>query len=309
MQLTIRARGERQPSGFPLKLDVRSTSAADDQQQAPSVDDVARALHAKLPRYTPERQRLTVDKTTLLPGHLLAEYNIRDGDTLLFKDLGPQVGWRFVFVVEYLGPLLLHPLIYFNPQLFYGVAVEHSSVQTLALVFAVLHFLKREYESLFVHRFSHGTMPLRNIFKNSAHYHIFGGVLLAYSVYGPNLALGQPAAQRSEVFLYACVAVWTFAQVSNFITHMKLRNLRPPGSKIRQIPRGYGFDWVTCPNYLFESLGWLVYALLTMTWAAWLFFAISFGQMYVWAVKKHKAYRNEFPDYPRGRKAIIPFIV
>jgi very-long-chain enoyl-CoA reductase len=29
-----------------------------------------------------------------------------------------------------------------------------------------------------------------------------------------------------------------------------------------------------------------------------------------WAVKKHKAYKQEFGDkYPRGRKAIFPFII
>lgn len=29
----------------------------------------------------------------------------------------------------------------------------------------MLHFLKREYESVFVHRYSHGTMPFAYVFR------------------------------------------------------------------------------------------------------------------------------------------------
>ena len=49
----------------------------------------------------------------------------------------------------------------------------------------VLHFLKRELETLFVHRFSLATMPFLNVFKNSAHYWLFSGVLIAYFTYSP----------------------------------------------------------------------------------------------------------------------------
>lgn len=39
-------------------------------------------------------------------------------------------------------------------------------------------------------------------------------------------------------------------------------------------------------------------------------FAIAGGwQMAVWALGKHRNYRKEFSDYPKGRKAIFPFVL
>jgi hypothetical protein len=46
----------------------------------------------------------------------------------------------------------------------------------------------------------------------------------------------------------------------------------------------------------------------TLLYLAFLFNIVATGQMYVWAVKKHKAYKKEFKDYPRNRTAMFPFI-
>jgi very-long-chain enoyl-CoA reductase len=43
---------------------------------------------------------------------------------------GPQISWRTVFLIEYGGPLVIHPLVYYLPKLFYGQAFEHSWMQT-----------------------------------------------------------------------------------------------------------------------------------------------------------------------------------
>ena len=46
-----------------------------------------------------------------------------------------------------------------------------------------------------------------------------------------------------------------------------MRNLRPPGSRTRAIPRGYGFGLVSFPNYFFESVAWAALAYMSGSWA------------------------------------------
>ncbi|KAG0307574.1 3-oxo-5a-steroid 4- dehydrogenase [Dissophora globulifera] len=301
MKLTITPRSPKSQK-FPLTLDLAGTPAD------VKVESVMSAIAKRFPQLSPDRQRLTIDKIALETGKSLADYGIKDGDSITFKDLGRQISWRTVFLIEYGGPMLIHPLIFYLPSLFYGQNFEHSWMQTVTYWMVMAHFLKREYETIFVHRFSHGTMPFRNVFKNSAHYHLLSGVNLAYWVYGPWNAAGAALAERSDALVYGCIALFIFAELSNYSTHVTLRNLRPPGTRVRAIPRGYGFNLVSCPNYFFETLAWLAVGVLTQSWAAHLFFVVAVGQMYMWAVKKHRSYRKEFADYPRGRKAIFPLI-
>ncbi|KNC99603.1 trans-2-enoyl-CoA reductase (NADPH) TSC13 [Spizellomyces punctatus DAOM BR117] len=277
-----------------------------------TVDDLKTAIHKAFPKYYPSRQRLTVDNKALEKGQTLQQYGIKAGDAIVFKDLGPQIGWTTVFLIEYFGPILIHPLFYFFPQVFYpGVAAQpHTRIQTLTLLLTILHFLKREYETVFVHRFSNDTMPIRNLPKNCAHYWILGGLAIAYPVYRPGFNGGLFGGAHSDLFVNSLLAFWAWAEVSNFLTHVTLRNLRPPGTRVRKIPHGYGFNWVSCPNYFFEVMGWLAVALLTGSASAYFFLVAGFGQMYLWAVKKHIRYKKDFgAAYPRSRKVIIPFLL
>ena len=212
---------------------------------------------------------------------------------------GPQIAWRTVFVVEYLGPILIHPLIYFLRPQIYATQTPPSTLQTLSLILILLHFAKRELETLFIHRFSLATMPASNIVKNSFHYWFFAGLNMAYWIYSPRSPTAQAA---SPVRLAIAIFLFTFGELANFNTHMTLRDLRKTGGTERRIPKGFGFDLCTCPNYLFEALAWAGIWLATGSWATGLFVVVAVGQMALWAKKKENRYRKEFGDRYKGQK-------
>lgn len=171
----------------------------------------------------------------------------------------------------------------------------------------VLHFVKREFETFFIHKFSLSTMPILNVFKNSFHYWFFSGVFAAYWIYSPSswTALSGPLMNYINI---VGVVLYVFGEISNFHTHITLSKLRTTGGTERGIPRGYGFDLVTCPNYLFETIAWIGVLLVTKSSTIAIFLIIAYaGSLHPWALKKEKALRAEFPDtYKKKKNVIIP---
>lgn len=179
-----------------------------------------------------------------------------------------------------------------------------SQTQLLFLGMIVGHFVKREIETLFVHKFSANTMPASNIFKNSFFYWALSGLLCAASVYYPGSLAAradQPLVDAAGFLLYA------LGELANARVHLYLSSLRSSGSTERKIPSGYGFSIVTCPNYLYEIIAWVGIIIVSRDWTVLLFISIGAAQMYVWAKGKESAYRKEFGDkYKRKRYVILP---
>jgi len=277
-----------------------------------TVDDLKLAFKKHQPQYPLERQRFTTEPVggvALQNGKRLSDYpQIRDTSTVYFKDLGPQIAWRTVFLVEYFGPLFVYLLFYSGQETIYHSTTPHTLLQKVALVLWIGHFLKRELETLFVHRFSNATMPVFNIAKNSGYYWGFAAAV-AYFVNHP---LHTPP---PELTWKVAAVVFVLAELGNLHAHWTLRNLRSPGTKQRGIPKGFLFNFVSCPNYFFELIAWIAFAVLTSTLTAYLFALFGAIQMFIWAKAKHRQYVKEFDGkegrelYPRSRKMMFPFIL
>jgi len=296
--------------GLPITVDLTDKSL-----DTATVGDIKTAIAQKFPKFYEARQKLALkgDRKPLADETTLKAAGVTDGGELTVKDLGAQISWRTVFLYEYGGPLVIHSLFYFFPTLFFGVNVQHSLLQKYLYAIVMLHFIKRELETIFVHRFSNGSMPYRSLARNCAHYWILGGLVLGYSVFSPTYSAVSPyirdTIRDDPNFLIACTIIWAAAELANARTHIILRDLRPKGTKTRKIPYGFGFDLVTCPNYTFEILGWIAVSVMTNSYSAHVFLLAGAYIQTVWAIKKYKNYRKEFGNqYPKGRKIIFPFI-
>ncbi|KAG7789313.1 hypothetical protein KL945_001861 [Ogataea haglerorum] len=257
----------------------------------------------------PIRKTLKNEKTLEANG---LDFSTTETLTVYAKDVGPQIGWKTVYLIEYFGPMLIHSLVYYglyDPDF-------NTYTQIAAYILTMLHYLKREFETTFVHMFSAETMPLKYLFRNCGHYWIFNGLFIALSVYAPQdrYYYGWKkyifnVEDRTLKQLYIYIGLWALCQLANFYCHFILMNLRSDGSREKRIPYGFAFSLVSFPNYFFESLGWLVYAIMINNWSCYLFFIIGTLTMMNWAKQKHRNYKKTFGDkYPKNRKAMIPFI-
>lgn len=90
-----------------------------------------------------------------------------------------------------------------------------------------------------------------------------------------------------------------------------LANLRSPGDTKYAIPRGRWFDLISCPHFLFEIL---IYAGLWIFLGCQnrlLFQCVVFttSNQVLTALQTHEWYKTTFPNYPRNRRAILPWIL
>ncbi|KAF7540034.1 hypothetical protein G7054_g1697 [Neopestalotiopsis clavispora] len=311
LTIKLAQRSPKQPiKRLPASVDLSATATVEDAK-AIIAKKVGLSDHNRVGLFDPATKKTLKDRKAVLSTLSYSE--------LLVKDLGPQLGWRTVFVIEYLGPLLFHPLFlavrgYLYPAV-YPYLKDYvpepnafdgplSWNQQLTFACIALHFLKREYETVFVHKFSASTMPVWNVFRNSFFYWAVAGLQAGLEVYAPF----SWTAKADNLAIDALgLALFLFGEIANLRVHAYLSTLRSPGGTERQIPRGHGFELVTCPNYMFEVIAWVGMILVSRSPSVAFFITIGSMYMFSWGKGKERAYRKEFGDkYKKKQFVMLP---
>ncbi|KIH90729.1 enoyl reductase [Sporothrix brasiliensis 5110] len=311
---------------LPASIDITTSTTIEELQQKLAKASGVRDYN-RIGIFDPVTRKIIRDRRAVLG----AQENVVASKAILVQDLGAQVGWRTVYLIEYAGPLLFHGLLFYLrpiiplPQaLSRGQTASRSDpvtdIQRLVYILFQLHFVKRELETAFLHRFSANTMPARNIVRNSAFYWLLAGFACAWSLYAPlspfRVSSQFPAASPprsgfgSSPLDYVGIALYVFGQIANFSVHWHLAHLRSPGGTEKKIPNAFGSSLVTAPNYMFEILTWLGVILISRDIVVVIFISVGMLYMRMWSRDKERALRRLFPDkYKKKKYTMFPGLI
>lgn len=198
---------------------------------------------------------------------------------------------------------------------FFCTESRHASTTPEAVLLALgllcLQCIRRLYECAFVNAKSTSTMNILHYIVGYAHYFSTGtGILCEAPAFNRDTGgweLGPLVSLKHAVL----TAVFLLAWYNQLYTHKIFAAMRRSGRSRHGVPQGGLFSLVSCPHYLSEIIIYTVLMLvvglsdvtLVLVWC-W----VVTNQV-VAALMSHHWYRDTFKDYPRHRKAIIPFLL
>lgn len=105
------------------------------------------------------------------------------------------------------------------------------------------------------------------------------------------------------------ILIFIIGMIINIQSDYHLSNLRKPGETSYKIPQYGLFKYVSGANFLGEIIEWIGYAIFACNFAALAFSIFTICNIGPRAVHHHNWYIEKFIDYPKNRKAIVPFLL
>ena len=213
------------------------------------------------------------------------------------SDWGPTVsskkGW---IIMEAAAPLVFAACF----------LLGSNQVTVTTLVFLGLweaHYIHRAYIYPFSLRIRTKQMPI-SVIALAFIFNTVNGYLNGRYLF--TLSDGYTIEWLVDVRFITGLIIFITGFVINRRADLALRNLRQPGESDYKIPYSEMYRWISCPNYLGEILIWVGWAIATWSLPGLAFAVWTIANLVPRARSHHIWYKEHFPDYPSGRKALVP---
>lgn len=209
---------------------------------------------------------------------------------------GPVIDNRKAWFWMELPALIVFPVLaLFGPQ-------EKDALSYLLIMLWFLHYFNRVILFPLRIRTKGKKMPLL-IAVSAAFFNIINGFLNGYFI-------GFINGQSGKVFAFLTVLgllLFFLGFVINNKADTMLISLRKNGNGY-QIPRGWLFEYISCPNHFGEIIEWIGFAMIARNPAAASFAVWTWCNLAPRARNHHDWYKEKFKEYPTYRKAVIPYV-
>lgn len=201
-----------------------------------------------------------------------------------------KIGW----ILMELPALLVCPIYYIlhNTNLY--------TLNTIFILLWVLHYFNRTIIYPIRIKTKGKRMPLI-IAASALFFNLINGLINGYYLSTTNYL------EINYYILLLGLVIFFTGLIINVNSDNKLIGLRLNNEENKYvIPNGGLFNYISCPNFFGELIEWLGFAIITLNLGSLSFFIWTFMNLVPRAISHHKWYKDNFKDYPKNRKAIIP---
>lgn len=209
------------------------------------------------------------------------------------KKWGISIDNKLGWIIMELPALLVCPAIYFYFKIDFDISI-------MFICLWIIHYFNRTIIFPFRIKTKGKKMPLA-IVLSAFFFNIVNGLINGYFLSNINL-------YSESIFLITGFLLFVLGLYINISSDNKLINLR----KIKKgyfVPKGGLFKYISCPNFFGEILEWFGFALMTFNIGSLSFFIWTCCNLIPRALAHHTWYKNKFNEYPKERKAILPFLI
>ncbi len=207
-----------------------------------------------------------------------------------------KVGWVFMELVS--------PVVF--SIMFFSGTIDLSSASFFFWLLWIVHYFNRSVIFPLRTKTDGKKMPFL-IALSASFFNVVNGGLNGYyfGYVGGNFS----SEHFTSIPFIIGLGLFVIGFLINNISDNILLNLRKPGETGYKIPKGFLFNYISCPNHFGEIVEWIGFALMTLSPAALSFAVWTFANLAPRAIHHHQWYLKTFSDYPKNRKAFIPFVV